>query len=161
MSVLRDLDRLSGVVHAVATNDDDTTEEDGKRIEAGYEFVVKFNLGGLRRVEKELFFPWLRKLLPANSGESIMNQAVSKYEHIATLSDEIESTCKSLMDQCKDKSKSKSNQPAVNGDAVAVAVKAKSSRATTGQLFKIERLVGSIRSCILDLQHQQVSYNVQ
>ena len=54
MSVLKDLDRFSNMVASKPTVG---------RLSDGYDFVVKFNLGALIRVEQQIFLPWMKKLL--------------------------------------------------------------------------------------------------
>lgn len=102
-SALRDLERyatvLDEVAAACATAEGDassmTDSQYKERISQCYSFVIDYNLKALMKVERELFFPWLRRLLPP-AAASLMGEITQEQLDVRTLSSQIGQLCLSL-----------------------------------------------------------------
>lgn len=117
-SVIRDLERFRVVVNSIKRNkrgavDPATGEALGTGVEGQkqqpvlidatsaarvlgcYQFVCGFNWKALMKVEAELFFPWLQKLLP-DSAISLMDDIVQQHSTIVGLCGKMEVQCQSL-----------------------------------------------------------------
>jgi hypothetical protein len=59
-------------------------------------------LNGLVRVENDLFFPWLRKLLPT-SAEPLFNDILKEQTQVKILSKDVERLCENMKGSIDDK----------------------------------------------------------
>lgn len=119
-SVIRDLERFRIVVHAhssikrgkrsvadsaVAVASSSTTGEmatvelldptSTARVLGCFQFVCGFNWKALIKVEAEIFFPWLQKLLP-ESAVSLMSDIIQQHSKIVGLCGKMEAQCMNL-----------------------------------------------------------------
>jgi len=107
-SALRDLERYADVLDQVATaclmtttssSTTSSTSSSGQarkeRITQCYNFVIDFNLRALLRIESDLFFPWLRRLLPP-AAAPLMEELTQEQNEVRALSTQIEQLCNSL-----------------------------------------------------------------
>ena len=101
-SALRDLARYADVLDHVATscssgssgsNSNDQAYKE--RVTQCYSFVIDFNLRALLRVESDLFFPWLRRLLPPTAAP-LMEELTQEQNDVRALSAQIEQLCGTL-----------------------------------------------------------------
>lgn len=105
ISVIRDLNRFSGIVSDIVTNmssminEEDTfsttSERDIARVFLCHKFVCDFNYKGLSRVETTLFFPWLTGLLP-DSARPLIEDILLQHSLISILSLDIGVICTRL-----------------------------------------------------------------
>lgn len=119
-SVIRDLERFRAVVKSIKRNKRGASDT-AAAVEAGggvgaeaqqkqpvrldatsaarvlgcYQFVCGFNWKALMKVEAEIFFPWLQKLLP-DSAISLMDDIVQQHSIIVGLCGKMEVQCQSL-----------------------------------------------------------------
>jgi hypothetical protein len=103
-SALRDLQRYAAVLDNVAaactTAGDDgassmTDSQYKERITQCYSFVIDYNLKALMKIETELFFPWLRRLLPPTA-DPLMSELTQEQNDVRTLSTQIGQLCSTL-----------------------------------------------------------------
>ena len=101
-SALRDLQRYSDVIDKIESvcntsgfQGESSQEDFNKRITSCYNYVCDFNLKALMKIESDLFFPWLQRLLPA-AALPLMVEIVQDQTDVRTLSSEIGNLCKSL-----------------------------------------------------------------
>jgi len=66
-AVIRDLNRFEDVLRKSKDNMDLSPQELTDRLLQCHKFVCDFNWAALMRVEREIFYPWLRDLLPEQS----------------------------------------------------------------------------------------------
>jgi hypothetical protein len=107
-SALRDLQRYSDVIEKIEamcdTNDfvgESSQEDFKKRIVSCYNYVCDYNLKALIKIESELFFPWLQRLLPA-AALPLMIEIVQDQDNVKALSSQVGSLCKSLSGNSND-----------------------------------------------------------
>jgi hypothetical protein len=77
MSLIREASRLQRL--ASKLNCDSTSEKDTPVLKDAIDYVVGFNMKGLHSIERDLFFPWVRKKLQADKNlgkyfEPVLNQ---------------------------------------------------------------------------------------
>jgi hypothetical protein len=157
ISVLRDLDRLQLLLCDVldrqleVLRDFPTARCTLERVTASHDFACNFNLRALRRVEEELFVPWLARILPREGlGEHHKLQEVREHlrevrEHhklTQRLAAQVDEHCASLADLLSAQSTSKSMG---TGRRLQVA----------SALRHIERLVVQIRGSVRHTQSAQ------
>ena len=108
-SALRDLERYSVVIGKIEDANegrmddiiDDkliknhSREDVRNRVVSCYNFVCDYNLKALMKIESELFFPWLQRLLPATA-LPLMSEIVQEQADVKVLSNQIGYLCKSL-----------------------------------------------------------------
>ena len=101
-SALRDLERYSIVIRKIeATCDMDKLDEENSqvsiknRVVSCYNYVCDYNLKALMKIESELFFPWLQRLLPSAS-RPLMSEIIEEQAEAKEISKEIGQLCKSL-----------------------------------------------------------------
>lgn len=100
ISALRDLQRYSAVIEKIEAQYDmsilKNTREDFKtRINLCYNYVCDYNLKALMKIETDLFFPWLQRLLPSQS-KSLMIEVIQEQADVRAKSIQIGSLCRSL-----------------------------------------------------------------
>jgi hypothetical protein len=101
MSVIRDLERFEMVLNYIdleiknskASLQAEDQSKYADRIRRCNEFVIGFNWKALMRVERELFFPWLQKLLPP-SAKALFTEVYNQHDVINSLSDNLAKECK-------------------------------------------------------------------
>ena len=135
-SVIRDLDRFVSIVDEAYRKSSKISLSDqelivGSQLFECYRFVCEFNWGGLRRVERDLFFPWFKKLLHPSNHHLFSDMLVS-HDHIDKLCEEIGVRCASLSQANRD------------------------VRATRADLRSVENLLRQMRASVLKIQHTQV-----
>ena len=101
-SALRDLERYSVVIRKIeATSDIDGSDEEDplvsikNRVISCYNYVCDYNLKALMKIESELFFPWLQRLLPSAS-RPLMSEIIQEQAEAKEISKQIGQLCKSL-----------------------------------------------------------------
>lgn len=103
ISVLYDLDRYLNIIKKAIDISDDTIESKStieyenyiSKIYPCCNFVCKFNLYGLHKVEKEIFIPFLENLLP-QSIRPLLADMILRQENVQLYSNNIQLLCKSL-----------------------------------------------------------------
>jgi len=100
ISALRDLQRYSAVIEKIEAQYDmnilKNTRDDFKtRINLCYNYVCDYNLKALMKIETDLFFPWLQRLLPSQS-KSLMIEVIQEQADVRAKSIQIGSLCRSL-----------------------------------------------------------------
>jgi hypothetical protein len=151
-SVIRDLERFKAVLQDVRKSRKDlvgfaalstsslsaeaespaASISSSERLLGCYNFAVGFNWKALMRVEAEIFFPWLQKLLPA-SARSLMSDIIKQHSDINVLSN-------SMLHQC--------NNLLKNKDDV---------HAELASYKRIEELLAEMQECALRIQSVQDS----
>ena len=109
-----------------------------ERVMGSFNFVVGFSWKGLMRVEAEIFFPWLQKLLP-ESARTIMADIVQQHAIINALSGKMQQHCASLLTQ----SGTQQQQQQVE--------------AQLSTFRHIDDLLGQMQTCALRIQSVQES----
>lgn len=154
-AVLRDLERFKLVVHAEmkqegeagalvidastptaagagAGADSSKRKRVAERIWGSYSFVFDFSWKALVKIESEIFFPWLQKLLPP-SAVNLMTDIFQQHSVINALSGKVQQQCSSLVN--------------ANLDA----------QAQLASFKRIDDLVGQLQACALRIQSVQES----
>ena len=150
-AVIRDLERFKLLVHTemkqegeagalvidastptAAEADSSKRKRAAERIWGSYSFVFDFSWKALVKIESEIFFPWLQKLLPP-SAVNLMTDIVQQHSVINALSGKVQQQCSSL----------------VNADLDA--------QAQIASFKRIEDLVGQLQACALRIQSVQES----
>ena len=105
-SALRDLERYSVVIRKIedasdVNHSDAGTVQDNvqvalkNRVVSCYNYVCEYNLKALMKIESELFFPWLQRLLPSAS-RPLMAEIIQEQAEAKEISNQIGQLCKSL-----------------------------------------------------------------
>ncbi len=101
MSVVRDLRRLSSVANQIRKQlksiihidkSIESSSANYDKLIGSYSFVYKFNWCALMQVERELFFPWLRSMLP-NSMDAYIESMSSLHAKVHNLGDALGQEC--------------------------------------------------------------------
>ena len=103
-SALRDLERYSVVIAKIEAasqsvidqvKEKKANEEIKNRVVSCYNYVCDYNLKALIKIESELFFPWLQRLLPTGA-LPLMSEIMQEQADVRILSNQIGILCKSL-----------------------------------------------------------------
>ena len=135
-----------------------------ERIHQCYSFVLDYNLKALMKVESELFFPWLRRLLPPTAAP-LMSEIVQEQNDVRVLSAQIGQLCLSLKDSMsvsdelnkKDNRNSNSNGNNNPGSSSSSQLSRHQPRDDVALIRKIESKVASIRKSYEKIQSVQES----
>ena len=107
-SALRDLERYSVVIEKIEAecdmnqlNDKKSNEDIKNRIISCYNYVCDYNLKALIKIESELFFPWLQRLLPSGA-LPLMSEIMQEQADVRILSNQIGQLCESLSGDIED-----------------------------------------------------------
>jgi hypothetical protein len=100
ISALRDLQRYATVIDKIEAQYEmnikkNAREEFKTRINACYNYVCDYNLKALMKIETDLFFPWLQRLLPPQS-KTLMIEVIQEQADVKAKSIQIGSLCRSL-----------------------------------------------------------------
>jgi hypothetical protein len=154
-SVLRDLDRFNKVVKnqsklckkqyptqllSKIRATDTELSAISQKLSSCFNFVYGFNWKALIRVESEIFFPWLKDLLPTTA-DPIINDILNQHEKIRSIAGRVMVMCNSLQ-QGQGQGQGP-NQP-VKIDALIE------------QFEKIESAISELKECELKIQNIQV-----
>ena len=104
-SAIRDVRRFQAVLSNTESNfiEPEEVVKAVERVKNCAKHVFGFNLKGLIRVETEVFFPWLRKLLPASS-EPIFSDLLLEQSQVKSLTSQVSNMCAELKGVPADKS---------------------------------------------------------
>ena len=94
-AVIRDLDRFEGVMKRSQEDSSLTKHELVDRLQRCQAFVCDFNWGALMRVENEIFYPWLRDLLPEQS-KVLAQEFTKSHAQVRSLSSRLRAECKNV-----------------------------------------------------------------
>jgi len=142
-AVIRDLERFKGVVStemqqgvssSSSNNNSNSNSKSAERIMGSYNFVFGFSWKALMRIEREIFFPWLERLLP-ESAVNLLSDIVQQHTVINVLSEKMLQQCTLLL-KTKDE---------MNSDAHIASYK------------RIDDLIGQLQACALRIQSVQES----
>jgi len=136
-AVIRDLERFKDVVSTEmqkGVSSSNSNSKSAERIMGSYNFVFGFSWKALMRIEREIFFPWLEKLLP-ESAVSLLSDIVQQHTVINVLSEKMLQQCTLLL-KTKDE---------MNSDAHIASYK------------RIDDLIGQLQTCALRIQSVQES----
>lgn len=110
-SALRDLQRYTAVLEHVENGysshaENTSNKSDGitnykDRVDACYKFVCGYNLKGLMKIESELFFPWLKEMLPP-AAIPLMSELTQEQSDAKILSSQIGQLCVELSGRIDD-----------------------------------------------------------
>lgn len=107
-SALRDLRRYSAVIEKIEAaldanhlREEKANEDDKNRVVSCYNYVCDFNLKALIKIESELFFPWLQRLLPS-AAMPLMSEIIQEQADVRLLSNQVGILCKSLSGDSED-----------------------------------------------------------
>ena len=129
-----------------------------ERIHQCYSFVLDYNLKALMKVESELFFPWLRRLLPPTAAP-LMSEIVQEQNDVRVLSAQIGQLCLSLKDsmQANGELNKKGNSPGSSSSSASNHPHSHQPRDDVALIRKIESKVASIRKSYEKIQSVQES----
>ena len=126
-----------------------------ERIFQGYSFVLDYNLKALMKVESELFFPWLRRLLPPTAA-SLMSEIIQEQNDVRVLSAQIGQLCLTLKESMKENN-NKQNQRQSDSSASSSPLNSHHPQDDVAVIRKIESKVASIRKSYEKIQSVQES----
>ena len=121
-----------------------------ERISQCYSFVLDYNLKALMKVESELFFPWLRRLLPPTAAP-LMSEIVQEQNDVRVLSAQIGQLCQEL------NKKDNNNQSPGSSSSSSYHPHSHNPRDDVALIRKIESKVATIRKSYEKIQSVQES----
>jgi hypothetical protein len=145
-SVLRDISRFHRILKQTINLTLSSNNEQNyglvlqrQKLSNCYDFVCKFNWKALIRVEKEIFFPWLEKLLPVEA-KHLIDDILLQHETINNLTIKIGNVCNALKEPKKKIINNKNN---VDNDLIS-------------NLYLLENLLDEVKQCAVKIQNLQV-----
>ena len=105
LSLIRDTERLQK--YALSMMHTDTSESRSESLKKAVNHVIDFNLKGLKRIEDDVFFPWLRQKLTEddaigvetkNAFQSIIDDVDRDRKRVDELASDMRSEVKNLLD---------------------------------------------------------------